>query len=171
MLSVRSDLAAQTGDVDVDGAVEDDDLVAPDTVENLLAGEDHAAMGEEQGEEMFSAESTGIFNIIGLDAGTYYLKETKVPSGYQLLGKTITIEVGRNEATFTIPGDEGERPIVKTVQLDTNTATYSFSVANKPLPDLPSSGSNGTLVMMSTGFAAIVLAGTNLSKRFGHLWN
>ena len=108
----------------------------------------------------------------GLEEGeTYYLKETKVPSGYQLLGKTITIEVGRNEATFTIPGDESERPIEKTVPLDTNTATYSFSVANKPLPDLPSSGSNGTLLMMSTGFAAIVLAGTYLSKRFGHLWN
>ncbi len=108
----------------------------------------------------------------GLEEGeTYYLKETKVPSGYQLLGKTITIEVGRNEATFTIPGDEGEKPIEKTVPLDTNTATYSFSVANKPLPDLPSSGSNGTLLMMSTGFAAIVLAGAYLSKRFGHLWN
>lgn len=108
----------------------------------------------------------------GLEEGeTYYLKETKVPSGYQLLGKTITIEVRRNEATFTIPGDEGETPIVKTVPLDTNTATYSFSVANKPLPDLPASGSNGTLLMMSTGFAAIVLAGTYLSKRFGHLWN
>lgn len=110
--------------------------------------------------------------LTGLEEGeTYYLKETKVPSGYQLLGKTITIEVGRNEATFTIPGDEGEQPIVKTVQLDTDTATYSFSVANKPLPDLPSSGSNGTLLMMSTGFAAIVLAGTYLSKRFGHIWN
>lgn len=110
--------------------------------------------------------------LSGLEEGeTYYLKETKVPSGYQLLGKTITIEVGRNEATFTIPGDEDEAPIVKTVPLDTNTATYSFSVANKPLPDLPSSGSNGTLLMMSTGFAAIALAGTYLSKRFGHLWN
>ena len=108
----------------------------------------------------------------GLEEGeTYYLKETKVPSGYQLLGKTITIEVGRNEATFTIPGDESERPIEKTVPLDTNTATYSFSVANKPLPDLPSSGSNGTLLMMSTGFAAVLLAGAYLSKRFGHLWN
>lgn len=117
-------------------------------------------------------EAKGHVILTGLEEGeTYYLKETKVPSGYQLLGKTITIEVGRNEATFTIPGDEGEMPIEKTVPLDTNTATYSFSVANKPLPDLPSSGSNGTLLMMSTGFAAIVLAGAYLSKRFGHLWN
>ena len=64
MLSVRSDLAAQTGDVDVDGAVEDDDLVAPDAVENLLAGEDHAAVGEEQGEDLELLLGEGEFRAV-----------------------------------------------------------------------------------------------------------
>ena len=48
---------------------------------------------------------------------------------------------------------------------------FYMQVSNVKLPDIPASGSNGTLFMMSAGFAAVLLAGAYLSKRFGHLWN
>lgn len=103
--------------------------------------------------------------------GTYYINEVKVPSGYQLLGYEITLTIdGDGKATIFIPQGEGEDPLSKELGYD-NDGNLLIEVANKPNPGLPSSGSNGTLLMMSTGFAAIVLAGTYLSKRFGHLWN
>lgn len=117
--------------------------------------------------------------------GTYYFKETRVPSGYQLMNQVIQMVVaesnGTHTATFTrydineetgALSPDGE-PVTKSLEIchDGDASVFTFDVANKPNPDLPSSGSNGTLVMMSTGFAAIVLAGTYLSKRFGHLWN
>lgn len=108
--------------------------------------------------------------LTGLEEGsTYYLKETKVPSGYQLLDQTIKIEVQRDQAIFTIPGDEDEDPITETVPLNKDTATFSFSVANKPNPDLPSSGSSGAILMMSVGIAAVVLGGAYLARRKGLL--
>ena len=102
-----------------------------------------------------------------LTDGTYYIRETKVPSGYQLLSYEIELTVKGGQATFKTLEDS---PVTATVDLNDNGNFY-YEIANKPLPDLPSSGSNGTLLMMSTGFAAIVLAGTYLSKRFGHLWS
>ena len=47
---------------------------------------------ENEGVEIISNEN-GIFNIIGLDSQTYYLKETKAPSGYRLLKDPIKITV------------------------------------------------------------------------------
>ena len=46
-----------------------------------------------------------------------------------------------------------------------------MQVSNTPIPNLPSSGSNGTLLMMSTGVAVVLLAGAYLSKRLGRHWN
>lgn len=103
------------------------------------------------------------------EGGTYYLKETRVPSGYQILDKTIIIDVERDQAVFTIPGDEGEDPTTETIQLNKDTATFSFSVANKPNPEFPTSGSSGTILMMSTGIAAVALGGAYLARRKGLL--
>lgn len=107
---------------------------------------------------------------VSLMPGTYYINEVKVPSGYQLLGYEIALIIDESgAATISIPQDESE-PITKKLQFGED-GNYRIEVANKPNPDLPSSGSNGTLLMMSAGFAAIALAGVYLSKKFGNLRN
>lgn len=117
--------------------------------------------------------------------GTYYFKETRVPSGYQLMNQVIQMVVAENNGTYTatftrydIDDVTGALTIdgqSETKQLETShdgdAQVFKFDVANKLYPDLPSSGSNGTLLMMSTGVAVVLLASAYLSKRFGHLWN
>lgn len=130
-------------------------------------------------------ESDGYVTFGPFPVGTYYFKETRVPSGYQLMNQVIQMVVaesnGTHTATFTrydineetgalSPDGQAETKSLE-ISHDGDASVFTFDVANKPNPDLPSSGSNGTLVMMSTGFAAIVLAGAYLSKRFGYLWN
>ncbi len=173
----------ENGDI----ALDDDDLPYADP-EHPLSGavfeisakneqDEKQAIGrletDEDGKAVFMSlpDSEGKSYQTFLMPGTYYINEVKVPSGYQLLGYEITLTIGNDgKASISIPRGEDEDPLIKELNYD-NDGNLLIEVANKPNPDLPSSGSNGTLLMMSTGFAAIVLAGTYLSKRFGHLWN
>lgn len=105
---------------------------------------------------------------VSLIPGTYYISEVKVPSGYQLLGYEITLTINESgAATISIPQGESE-PIIKELQFGED-GNYRIEVANKPNPDLPSSGSSGTLIMMTTGFAAIALGGVYLAWKRGLL--
>lgn len=105
---------------------------------------------------------------VSLIPGTYYISEVKVPSGYQLLGYEITLTIDESgAATISIPQGESE-PINKELQFGED-GNYRIEVANKPNPDLPSSGSSGTLIMMTTGFAAIALGGVYLAWKRGLL--
>ena len=55
---------------------------------------------EGKGVEMFS-DDKGQFNVKGLDAGTYYLKETTTPTGYNTCGLT-TVTIKANLSTTII---------------------------------------------------------------------
>lgn len=130
-------------------------------------------------------ESDGYVTFGPFPAGTYYFRETRVPSGYQLMNQVIQMVVAESNGTYTATftrydideetGDlrqDGE-PETKILDAshDDDAQVFKFDVANKPNPDLPSSGSNGTLLMMSTGVAVVLLAGAYLSKRLGRHWN
>lgn len=99
-----------------------------------------------------------------LAEGDYFLRETRVPSGYQLLDKTVTVKIEGGTATFTVPVEEGD-PIVSDSTAPNDQGNFEFSVGNKPNPDLPSSGSAGTIVVTATGVAAIALSGAYLARK------
>lgn len=114
---------------------------------------------EEKAEEMKSA-TDGKFNIIGLDAGTYTLKETTTPEGYNTCAP-ITIEI---KATHS----ENTGGTVANLIL-TDSKNMSNDVINKSGSTLPSTGGIGTTVFYIGGGCMVALAGVFLitKKRMG----
>ena len=97
---------------------------------------------EGKGVEMKSAED-GTFNIKGLDAGTYYLKETTPPAGYSACDiPPVTIKATHTE----------ER-----VYLDGSTLSTTI-INNKSGITLPSTGGMGTTIFYVVGGGLMVAA-------------
>lgn len=98
--------------------------------------------GAGAGDEMFSDEH-GQFNVKGLDAGTYYLKETKTPDGYSACAdKEIVISATHD---------------VNHVSLSGNLST---TIINKKAGGitLPSTGGIGTTLFYVVGGGLMVAA-------------
>lgn len=98
--------------------------------------------GADAGDEMFSDEH-GQFNVKGLDAGTYYLKETKTPDGYgACANKEIVISATHD---------------VNHVDLSGNLST---TIINKKAGGitLPSTGGIGTTIFYVVGGGLMVAA-------------
>ena len=114
---------------------------------------------EEKAEEMKSAID-GKFNIIGLDAGTYTLKETTTPEGYNTCAP-ITIEI---KATHS----ENAGGTAANLSL-TDSKNMSNDVINKSGSTLPGTGGIGTTVFYIGGGCMVALAGVFLitKKRMG----
>lgn len=102
--------------------------------------------------EMMSADSTGVFNIKGLDAGTYVLKETTVPAGYNKC----------DDITVTISATHAEEASGATARTDlSSSANVTNDIVNKQGSTLPETGGMGTTVLYVGGgvlvLAAVVL--------------
>ena len=107
----------------------------------------------ETGTEMISAETTGVFNIKGLDTGTYTLKETTTPPGYN----------ANEDTTFEIKAAHWENN-------DTATAGLSLDVPKNTIVNnagsvLPSTGGTGTKLFYLIGAILVVGAGILLTAR------
>lgn len=109
---------------------------------------------EEAGSTLTSG-SDGLFKVIGLDAGTYTLKETKAPAGYNMLPAPITIVISANVDnsedspalnTLTIKVDNGE---VKNGDLE--SGIVSTNVQNNKGATLPETGGIGTTIFYVAG--------------------
>ena len=117
-----------------------------------------AVVGAE-GVEMVSAADSGQFNVIGLDAGTYYLKETTTPAGYNtcdVVKIVITAGPALNEE------GTGYASNVKVyVNDDTSTPVTEVTVINERGAALPSTGGMGTAVFYVAG--AVLLIGATVA--------
>jgi len=101
-----------------------------------------------------TTDATGIFNIEGLDSGTYYLTETAAPAGYNKLANPVTIEI-----TGATTGDD-DKLIYSTVET---------KVLNQSGTELPETGGMGTTIFYIVGGVMVVAAVVLLitKKRMG----
>ncbi len=97
-----------------------------------------------QAVEMKSAED-GTFNVKGLDAGTYYLKETTTPEGFTPCSVIPPVTIKANH---------------KGNQVDLNGSTLSTTIINKKAGGitLPSTGGIGTTIFYVVGGGLMVAA-------------
>ena len=91
--------------------------------------------------------SSGKFTIEGLDAGTYYLTETKQPDGYNKLSKAVKIVIDENGNIFVNDGA---------------SSTSLVKVENKSGSLLPSTGGRGTTLFYILGAILVVGSGVVL---------
>lgn len=94
--------------------------------------------------------SDGHFTIEGLEAGTYYLKETEAPKGYNKIQKSIEIEI-LSDGTIKVDGTAIADGIVK---VQNNTGSL-----------LPSTGGMGTTLIYVAGSILVLASGMVLFNK------
>lgn len=98
--------------------------------------------------------ANGNITFEGLDAGTYYLEETKAPVGYNKLTAPITVVIDRG----TLP-TVASQTISYTVKYgDTTADDHVVRVENKAGTVLPSTGGMGTTIFYVVGGGLMVAA-------------
>lgn len=106
------------------------------------------------GDNIMTSPQLGKFEIKGLKAGTYYLKEIEAPKGYNKLANPIKITISQNDA----------KNQVVTVGDDTNPVD-EVGVENKTGTVLPSTGGAGTTMIYLVGAVLVLGSGVVLATK------
>ena len=102
-----------------------------------------------------TSDANGKFAIAGLDAGNYYLRETKAPVGYNLLKDDIAVVIAA-----TLDKSENSPALTAlTIQIDSGSAAngnlatgvVSTDVKNNSGAVLPETGGIGTTIFYVVG--------------------
>lgn len=101
----------------------------------------------ETGVEMTSAEETGIFNIVGLDAGVYYMRETTTPTGYNTCNDVMIVIDAKHQKTGTSNN-----------VTFTEDSSLAYTIVNNAGTTLPSTGGMGTTVFYVVGGGLMAVA-------------
>lgn len=124
----------------------------------------------------------GTFNIIGLDGGTYWLKETKAPAGYRPLLDAVKVEVIPTfvkNRDFYVKGDGATEKALRKLEFaadirqffegmyeehrialeaDSDEGSGNLTVINKVGLKLPQSGSSMMLLLAGAGMGLVIVA-------------
>lgn len=121
----------------------------------------------EEGGSKLTSDANGLFRVIGLDDGTYYLKETKAPTGYNLLSSEITVVITAtttNGQTWT-DGQASSALTNLEVTADgtagtgiAGTGIAGITVANNKGNTLPETGGIGTTIFYVLGGGLVLVA-------------
>lgn len=123
------------------------------------------------------SDTNGLFKVIGLDDGTYYLEETKAPSGYNKLTNAVEVVITattvNNQTWSSTPADALTKLDVtaggNAGTGDEATGIASINIANNKGSTLPSTGGIGTTIFYVLGGTLVVGSGIALvtKKRLG----
>ena len=112
------------------------------------------------------SDENGLFKVIGLDDGIYFLKETVAPSGYNTLTDLIRLVISAN----TSNGQTGSGKTTELTTIDVTvdngsaqngtvaTGTVSITVENNQGTTLPGTGGIGTTIFYVVGGGLMVAA-------------
>ena len=106
----------------------------------------------ESGNSTMTSNGTKAFTITGLEAGTYYLKETKAPNGYNTLTSPIKIEIKQKD-------DGTQQIIINEAEVTT------VEVLNEKGSLLPHTGGMGTTLIYLVGGALVLGSGIVLANK------
>ena len=116
------------------------------------------------------SDADGKVLVKGLEAGTYYLRETKAPEGYNKLLSDIKVVIEANYDTttgkltnYTVTYTYNGNPI--TVTNADKLTSPEVPVENKTGAQLPSTGSKGALMVTLAGI--VIFGALTASKAFG----
>lgn len=145
-----------------------------------LGGTDHTGGARPGNAVEMASDAKGVFTILGLDQGTYYLKETDSPAGYRELQDPIVITI---KPTFNADRNNyvsGEGATEKTLQkleatahvkefldgaykesdtdlkTDVTDGSANITVVNYVGTKLPITGSNLTMICLGAGTITVV---------------
>ena len=133
------------------------------TAREMYKGYWEAYLGDATQKNVVTTEANGKFLVLGLEAGTYYLKEDKPLNGYNALPKAVAVAVGEtNNTFFVIANGNGDVIDAQTAIEGYTKHTYfatSTTVENSKGVELPSTGGEGTMMMITIGtIVAMVFA-------------
>ena len=153
-----------------------------------LGGNDHVGGTVPQDAVEMVSDANGVFNIIGLDKGTYWLKETDAPDGYRPILDPIQIDVVAsfvNDRNIYVKGDGATDKALVSLDatagikdfwngiLNNNTITLAtdvvdgsmnLTVINKVGSKLPVTGSAATVGLIGLG-SALMAGSLVVSKK------
>lgn len=107
-------------------------------------------------------DTNGRYDIDGLDAGTYYLKEIAAPAGYNKVPNAMPI---------TITGTPSQDGLTMTKSVDYNydtdgdTTNDAYGVLNQSGAQLPETGGTGTVIFIAVGSFLVLAMGVLLVVR------
>lgn len=120
-------------------------------VKVIANGKDYV-VGETDDNNNVMTSGTEAFNINGLKAGTYYLKEIEAPKGYNKLANAIKVEIT----------NDGKVKVEKNGAL---TDVTQVDVENKTGKVLPSTGGVGTTMIYLIGGVLVLGSGVVLATK------
>ena len=145
-------------DLHADGKIitGEDKQTARDIYQGKLAG----YLGTATEKNVVVTPVNGKIVVLGLDKGTYYMTETKAPSGYNSLHNVIPVEVGTGTTEFFVYADSDG--VVANVQAEDTTYAekmYRLTktvVENSQGVELPSTGGEGTFWLITIGTLMVI---------------
>lgn len=111
------------------------------------------AWGDEGNATIVKSDDNGNFSVAGLDDGTYNVKETKAPAGYDLPADpfvvTLTAQTKNNQEWDGTPANALINP---------TNGQFNETFVNNAGSSLPSTGGMGTTILYAAGAAIVLVA-------------
>lgn len=132
-------------------------------------------VGTEAAGSTLTSGDDGIFKVIGLDDGTYNLKETKAPAGFNTLAEPIKLVISATTANNQSWAGTADMALTAlTIQVgnattvtngDVSTGIVGTTVENNSGSVLPATGGIGTKIFYAVGAILMIGAGVLLVTR------